>query len=53
MLVGDELQVKNYNGWLQMKNGGSFPPRTTVVSFRWITTALGCRQKTTMVNGER
>ena len=32
MLVGGELQVENYSGWLQMKNGGGFPPRTTVYS---------------------
>ena len=31
-LVGDELQVENNSGWLQMKNGGGFPRRTTVVS---------------------
>ena len=43
------LQVNNYNSWFQMKNGGDFPRRTTVVSFRWRTAALGCRRRTTVV----
>ena len=39
-LVAGELQVENYSGGLQMKNGGGFPLRRTVVSFRWRTTSL-------------
>ena len=43
------LQVNNYSGLLQMKNGGGFPRKTTVVSLRWRTTALGYRRRTTVV----
>ena len=31
LVVGGELQVENYRGWLQMKNGGGLSRRTTVV----------------------
>ena len=48
-LVGRELQVENYSGWLPMKNGVVFSRRTTVVSFRWRTTALGYIRRTTVV----
>ena len=29
--MGGELQVENYRGWLQMKNGGGLSRRITVV----------------------
>ena len=41
--------MENYSGWLQMKNGGGFSRRMTVVSFRWRTAALGYRRRTTVV----
>ena len=49
-LVGGELQVEKYSCWLQMKKGGGFQRRKTVVSFRWRTTALGYRRKTAVVS---
>ena len=44
LVVSGLLQVDNHSRWLQMKNGGSFPRRRRVVSFRWRTTALGKQQ---------
>ena len=35
LVVSGLLQVNNYSGWLQMKNGG-----TTVVNFKWRTTVI-------------
>ena len=40
LVVSGLLQVNNYSGWLQMKNGGDFPRRTTVVNFKWKTTVI-------------
>ena len=47
--MGGELQVEKYSCRRQMKNGGGFPRRTTVVSFKWKTTALGCGRRTAVV----
>ena len=33
VIVGSEVQVENYSGWLQPKNGGGLPRRTAEVSF--------------------
>ena len=41
--------MNNHSGWLQMENSGGFPRKTTVVSFRWISTSLGYRRRTTVV----
>ena len=38
--------MEKYSVWLQIKNGGDFQRRTTVVSFRWRTTY---RRKTIVV----
>ena len=34
VIVDSEVQVENYSGWLQPKNGGGLPRRTAEVSFR-------------------
>ena len=47
LVVSGLLQVNNHSRWL--KNGGGFPLRMTVVSFRWRTTALGYRRRKTVV----
>ena len=33
-LVGGELQVEKYSCWPQIKSGGGFSRRTTVMSFK-------------------
>ena len=42
----NRLYTKNNSGWLQMENSDGSPRKTTVVSLRWRTTALGYRQRT-------
>ena len=41
--------MNNHSDWLQMENGGRFPRRTTVVSFRWRSTSLGYIRRTAVV----
>ena len=43
-LVGGEPQVEKYSGWLQLKSGGGFPRRTTIMSFE-----CGYRRRTAVV----
>ena len=47
--MGGELQVENYSGWLQKKNGGGLPRKTIVVSFIWRTTAISYRPRAAVV----